>query len=165
MLLESGGKADFRFGNDPDFRFAPVSVDRKIEDGGKISLGGTELTLHLHPGHTRGSTSFTFAVADAGRTYQVLIANMPSINPGVVLTGKPSYPGIAEDYARTFRELKAITPEIWLSSHAGQFGLHSKYKPGDPYKPERFIDVAGYRKELEGLEKAYRDQLAHEARQ
>jgi hypothetical protein len=28
---------------------------------------------------------------------------------------------------------------MWLASHAAQFGLH-KYKPGDPYNPERFVD-------------------------
>jgi photosystem II stability/assembly factor-like uncharacterized protein/glyoxylase-like metal-dependent hydrolase (beta-lactamase superfamily II) len=161
-LLESGGKADFRFGNDPAAYFTPVTVDRKIADGGKIALGGTELTLHPSPGHTRGAVSFTFPVADGGRTYQVLIANMPSINPGVVLTGKPSYPGIADDYALTFRTLKAITPEIWLASHASQINLHAKYKPGDEYKPERFVDPAGFRTALEALEKSYNDQLARE---
>jgi photosystem II stability/assembly factor-like uncharacterized protein/glyoxylase-like metal-dependent hydrolase (beta-lactamase superfamily II) len=164
VLLETGGKADFRVGNDPTARFAPVTVDRKIEDGGKIALGGTELKLHLSPGHTRGASSFTLTVPDGARKYHVLIANMPSINPGVVLTGKPSYPGIADDYARTFRDLKAIAPEIWLASHASQFRLHNKYQPGDAYKPERFIDPAGYRGALDALEKAYRDQLARERR-
>jgi len=163
-LLETGGKTDFRFGNDPTAHFAPVMVDRKLEDGTKIALGGSELTMHPHPGHTRGAASFTLVVKDGGRDYRVLIANMPSINPGVVLTGKPSYPGIAEDYARTFRELRSMTADIWLSSHAGQFDLRHKHKPGDRYDPSRFDDPAGYRAALEGLEKAYRDQLERERR-
>src|SRR5436190_17239889 len=58
-LLESGGKADFRFGEVPSARFPAVSVDRTLKDGEKISLGGTELTAHHHPGHTKGATSFT----------------------------------------------------------------------------------------------------------
>jgi photosystem II stability/assembly factor-like uncharacterized protein len=161
-LLETGGKADFRFSNDPTAHFPPVPVDRKLDDGDKISLGGVELTRLRSYGHTKGATSFTFAVTDSGRTYQVLVANMPSINPGVVLTGKPSYPGIADDYARTFRDLKAITPQIWLASHASQFQLHTKHKPGDPYDPTRFIDPAGYRATLDDLEKAYSEQLARE---
>jgi len=161
-LFETGGKSDFRWGNDPGAQFTPVKVDRKIEDGGKIALGGTELTLHLHPGHTKGAASFTFTVHDEGRDYRVLIANMPSINPGVVLTAKPAYPGINDDYARTFRGLGAMTPEIWLSSHASQFGMHRKHKPGDPYNPARFIDPDGFRTSLAGLEKLYQDQLARE---
>jgi photosystem II stability/assembly factor-like uncharacterized protein/glyoxylase-like metal-dependent hydrolase (beta-lactamase superfamily II) len=162
VLLDTGGKADFRFGGDPTAWFAPVAADRKLGDGEKITLGGTELTLHLSPGHTRGAASFTMTVPEGDRKYQVLIANMPSINPGVVLTGKPSYPGIADDYGRTFHDLKAITPEIWLASHAGQFGLHTKYHPGDTYNPERFVDPSGFRTALDTLERAYKEQIGRE---
>src|SRR6185503_17831690 len=55
-LLESGGAADFRFGDAPDARLEPVKVDQTFKDGEKISLGGTELTAHHHPGHTKGAT-------------------------------------------------------------------------------------------------------------
>src|SRR6185312_15818962 len=103
-LLESGGKADFRFGNDQAAHFEPVHVDRRLADGATIALGGTELTLHHHPGHTRGASSFTFTVHDgagsAACDYRVIIANMPSINAGVKLTGMPGFPDIAQAYAR-----------------------------------------------------------------
>jgi metallo-beta-lactamase class B len=161
-LLESGGKSDFRFGQDPSAWFDPVHVDEKLNDSQTIALGGTVLTVHLHSGHTRGAASFTFDVPDAGRTWHVLIANMPSINPGVVLLKNPKYPGIAQDYARTFRDQKGMSPEIWLASHASQFDLHAKYKPGDPYNPARFVDPAGFHSEVERLEKLYLDQLLRE---
>ena len=161
-LLESGGKTDFRFGDDPEARFEPVHVDRKLKDGEAITLGGADLVLHLHPGHTRGATSFTFTVKDGARTWPILIANLPTINPGVVLRHNPKYPEIAEDYARTFRGLKSMTPEIWLASHASQFALHTKYKPGDPYRPERFVDPDGFRAEVARLEKLYLAQMERE---
>jgi metallo-beta-lactamase class B len=161
-LLESGGKADFRFGDTPGARFEPVHVDQTFKDGEKISLGGTELTAHHHPGHTKGATSFTTDVREGGKTYHVIIANMGSINPGVTVSGMPKYPGIAQDYAKTFRAQKAMTIDVWLASHAAQFGLHDKYKPGDPYNPERFVDPAGFHASVEKLEKTYLDQLARE---
>jgi metallo-beta-lactamase class B len=161
-LLESGGKTDFRWGQDPGAHFAPVHVDRKFKDGEKIALGGTELTVHLHPGHTPGAASFSLVVHDGARDYRVLIANMGSINPGVLLRHNPKYPAIADDYARTFRLQKDLTPDIWLSSHASQFDLHTKYKPGDPYNPGRFVDPSGYRAAVERLEKIYNDQMASE---
>ena len=161
-LLESGGKTDFRFGDDPQARFEPVHVDRKLKDGEAITLGGVALTTHLHPGHTRGATSFTFTVKDDARTWPILIANLPTINPGVVLRHNPKYPEIAADYARTFRDLKSMTPEIWLASHASQFKLHAKYKPGDPYGPERFIDPEGFRAEVARLEKLFLKQMTEE---
>jgi metallo-beta-lactamase class B len=161
-LLESGGKTDFRFGTTPGAQFEPVKVDRRLKAGEKITVGKTELTVHHHPGHTKGATSFTFDVPDAGRTYRVVIANMGSINPGVTVSGMPNYPGITQDYARTFREQKAMQIDVWLASHAGQFNMHGKYKPGAPYDPNRFVDPKGFLAAVERLEKAYLTQLAQE---
>ena len=102
-LLESGGKTDFRFGTDPTAWFAPVKVDRQLQDGDRIELGGFSMTVHLQPGHTRGATSYTFEVNDGGRRYRVAIVNMASINPGVRLAGMPGFMDIADAYAKTFR--------------------------------------------------------------
>lgn len=164
-VLETGGKADFRFGDDAQTRFEPVQVDRKLKDGDKIALGGTELTVHHHPGHTKGATSFSLNVQDGGRNYRVLIANLGSINPGVRVSGMPKYPNIAQDYARTFHDQKEMQIDIFLASHASQFDLHKKYQPGDPYNPERFVDPQGFKAAVAHLEKIYRDQLQQERSQ
>jgi metallo-beta-lactamase class B len=161
-LLESGGKLDFRFGDTPGTRFEPVTVDRTFKDSDTISLGGSVLTAHHHPGHTKGATSFTLNVQESGKTYRVVIANMGSINPGVTVSGMAKYPGIAEDYARTFKAQKDMQIDVWLASHASQFSLHEKYKPGDPFNPDRFVDPQGFKASVERLEKTYREQLARE---
>src|SRR5919198_4430594 len=161
-LLESGGKSDFRFGDTPGARFEPVTVDGTFKDSDTISLGGTVLTVHHHPGHTKGATSFTLNVPEGAKTYRVVIANMPSINPGVTVSGMPKYPGITADYARTFKAQKDMQIDIWLASHAAQFKLHDKYRPGDLFNPDRFVDPQGFKAAVDQLEKAYRDQLARE---
>jgi metallo-beta-lactamase class B len=161
-LLESGGKADFRFGDTPGAQFEPVKVDSTFKDSDTISLGGTVLTAHHHPGHTKGATSFTLNVPEGGKTYRVVIANMGSINPGVTVGGMATYPGITEDYARTFKGQKDMQIDIWLASHVAQFKLHEKYKPGDAFNPDRFVDPQGFKASVEELEKKYRDQLAKE---
>jgi metallo-beta-lactamase class B len=159
-LFETGGKADFRFGNTPGSHFEPVNVDGTLKDNDTISLGGTVITAHHHPGHTIGATSFTLDVRDAGRTYRVLIANMGSINPGVKMTGMPGYPQIGDDYARTFKAQKDMQIDIFLASHASQFKLHEKYKPGDPYDPNRFVDPQGFKAAVADLEKTYLEHVA-----
>lgn len=164
-LLESGGKADFRFGADPSARFEPVKVDQRLKDGDKIELGRVVLTAHLHPGHTKGATSFTFDVRENGRTYRVGIINMASINPGVRVSGMPRFPGIAQAYARTFHDQKEMKIDVWLASHAAQFGLHRKYKEGDAYDPDRFVDPEGFHKAVAHLEALYLDQLTNERRE
>jgi metallo-beta-lactamase class B len=161
-LLESGAKSDFRFGDDPRARFEAVKVDRKLKNGDKIELGGVVLTAHLHAGHTKGATSFTFDVRENRRTYRVGIINMASINPGVRVSGMPKFPDIAQAYARTFHDQKELKIDVWLASHAAQFGLHKKYQPGDAYNPDRFVDPKGFQAAVAQLERNYRDQLAKE---
>ena len=161
-LIESGGKTDFLFGDSERTKFEPAKVDQTFKDGGTIALGGIVLTAHLHAGHTKGATSFTLNVPEGGKTYRVIIANMPSINGGAKVSGMPNYPGITQDYARTFLSQKDMKIDVWLASHAGQFKLHEKYKPGDPYNPERFVDPNGFLASVQQLEKRYLDQLARE---
>jgi metallo-beta-lactamase class B len=127
-----------------------------------LSLGDTKLTAHLHPGHTKGATSFTAEIRENGKTYRVVIANMGSINPGVTVTGMATYPGIQQDYARTFAAQQAMKIDVFLSSHASQFGMHEKFKPGDAYNPDRFVDPKGFQEAVRRLEKTYLDQVAKE---
>lgn len=162
VLLEDGGISDFRFGDPRNPSFEPVKVDRRLKDQDTISLGGFTLTAHHHPGHTKGATSFTLTVREGGRDYRVVIANMGSINPGVTVNGMPKYPAIGDDYARTFAAQKALGVDVFLASHAAQFRMHEKYKPGDAYDPNRFVDPDGYRAAVERLETTYREQLARE---
>jgi metallo-beta-lactamase class B len=161
-VLESGGNLDWRRPEGRGIIYDPLKIDRRLKDGDKIQLGGTELTVHFSPGHTKGATSFTFPVRDGGRSYNVLIANMPGINAGVKLLSSPGYPNMAQDFAYTIADLKKMNPDIWLSSHAGQFNLHKVYKPGDPYNPARFGDLPAYHAKIDGYEKAYLKQLAEE---
>jgi metallo-beta-lactamase class B len=160
-VLEDGGKSDPLF-TTASFRFAPVKVDGRIKDGQQISLGGTELTAYSHPGHTRGSVSYGLTIAENGRSYRVLIANIGSINPGTVLIGNKKYPQISEDYARTFREQKKLECDIFLSSHASQYQLHDKWKPGQAYNPDTFMDPDGYKRAVSQAEAAYLEWLAKE---
>jgi len=161
VLLEDGGKSDFHFGA-AEYNYAPVDVDDHIKDGQKLKLGGVEITAYLHAGHTKGSMSYGLTVREGGRDYRVLIANMGTINEGVKLLGEKNYPKIAEDYARTFERQKALVCDVFLSSHASQYGLHKKYAPGAAYDPQRFVDPEGYRRAVEGAESNYRKQLAQE---
>lgn len=162
VLLEDGGKSDFRFGDSPETHFEAVQVDRVLKDRDRIALGGVIVTAHHHPGHTKGATSFALIVRENGRDYRVVIANMGSINPGVTVSGMPKYPEIGDDYARTYAAQKAMAVDVFLASHAAQFGMHDKYKAGDAYDPNRFVDPQGYLAAVERLEKTYLDQLARE---
>jgi metallo-beta-lactamase class B len=87
---------------------------------------------------------------------------MDGINAGVKLLGSPGYPTIVEDFKNTLATQATYTPEIWVSSHAGQFNLHKVYKPGDAYNPTRFGDLAAYKAKIADYQTAYEKQLADE---
>jgi len=162
-VLEDGGASDALLGACTMTRFRPVTVDRILADDEVIDFGGLKIRVHEHPGHTEGSSSYSMTVAENGRDYRVLIANMGSINPGMQLTGEPTYPGVAEDYAETYRRQKALKPDIWVAAHGGQYGLADKHTPGQTYSPETFVDPDGFLAEVERLEKIYLEQLKAEA--
>jgi len=159
-LLETGGKTDYLFGSAG--WFPPVKVDQTFKDGDKIELGGSTLTAYLTPGHTKGSTSYAINIVEGNHEYHVLIANLPNINEGTVLIRNPKYPAIAEDYAHTFEVLRRLPCDIYLSSHAGQFGLLAKYQAGKPYSPSTFVDPYGLPHVLDRLEERFRAELEEE---
>ena len=56
-VVESGGKADFQYGDSPDKQYKPAKVDRVLRDGDQVRLGDALLVAHLTPGHTKGTTT------------------------------------------------------------------------------------------------------------
>jgi len=161
-VLEDGGFSDPHFGGRESF--TPVNVDRILTDTEVIAVGETRLTVLETPGHTVGSSSYTMTVREAGRDYAVVIANMGTINEGKRLVVDPTYPGVAEDFAETFRRQKLLPVDVWVASHGSQYGLHEKYQAGQPYDPDTFVDPAGFLAEVERLERVYLEQVAAERR-
>ena len=161
-VLEDGGFSDPHFGGRVSFK--PVAVDKIIADGDVIEVGATRLTVLETPGHTAGSSSYAMLVREEGREYHVAVANMGSINGGKRLVIDPTYPGVSDDFAETFRKQKAMEIDVWVSAHGSQYGLHDKFAPGQPYSPETFVDPDGFLTAVERLEKLYLEQLAAERR-
>jgi len=153
-VVESGGKTDFHYGNVARARYTPTKVDRILHDGDQVELGGTVLTAHLTPGHTKGCTTWTLKVKEGGKTYDVVIVGSPNVNPGYRLVNNAAYPEIAEDYQKMFRVLKALPCDIFLGAHGAYFDLERKY----PQK--NFVDPEGYKKFVVDKEKAFKDELA-----
>ena len=58
---------------------------------------------------------------------------------------KASYPGIAEDFARTFRVLQSLPCDLFLGAHGSYFDLKSKLPRLAEEGPKVFLDAAGYK--------------------
>ena len=111
-------------------------VDRVLHDGDTVTLGEATLTAHLTPGHTRGCTTWTMKVEDAGKTYDVVIGG--SVRPPAALT-----PEIVAEFNRAFPLLRSLPCDVPLGDHPAQYRMwekHAKLKKGGE---NPFIDRAG----------------------
>ncbi|HUS04839.1 MAG TPA: subclass B3 metallo-beta-lactamase, partial [Bryobacteraceae bacterium] len=141
-LVRSGGRNDFHYANTSLYK--PSRVDHVLQDGEQVKLGGTVLVAHLTPGHTKGNTTWRLKATEKGKDYDVVIIGSPNVNPGYKLVGNTNYPGIADDFARTFRVLKSLHCDVFLGAHGNYYGMAEKYqraKAGPARNP--FIDPEG----------------------
>lgn len=157
--IQFGGKGNFQYGNQLGSLYPPVKVDRVLHDGDEVKLGDTVLTARLTPGHTKGCTTWTMKAKDAGKTLDVVIVGSPNVNPGYRLLDNPKYPGIAGDYERTFRTLKALHCDVFLGAHGDYYGMQEKYPRLKEGQPNPFIDPAGYKAYITDREAVFRGEL------
>jgi metallo-beta-lactamase class B len=162
-VLESGGEHDFLTWPRETILYPPVKVDRIVADSEKVTLGGTQLTAQLTPGHTRGATTWTMDVREGGESYHVVFFSSATINAGTHLLHNVRYPEIATDLEKSFARFKSLPCDIFLAPHGGQFAMADKFAWLDRGEGvTALVDPAGWQKLIAGAEKAYRDQLAQE---
>jgi len=163
-VIESGARrGDFR--GPRANPWSPAKVDRIIRDGETVSLGGVTLTAHHTPGHTLGNLSWTTIIDDGGRRLNVTIMPSIGVNEGVRVFNNPANPTIAEQYRSTFRKLKTLPCDVFLSPHGRHYGLEEKYARLQAAAAQNpFIDPAGCRKYVEDAEARFMKQLEDERR-
>jgi metallo-beta-lactamase class B len=138
----------------------PHPIDRVVHDGDTVTLGGTTLVAHLTPGHSRGCTTWTLKVTDAGRTYDVVIIGSLGVNPGFTLVDNREAPAIAEEFRRAFKVSRALPCDVPLASHPAMYHMTEKYARLAAGGPNPFIDPAGYARELDLTEAMFHAVLA-----
>ncbi len=137
-------------------------VDRVLHDGDTVELGGSKLVAHLTPGHTKGCTTWTMQVRDGARTLNAVIVGSPNVNPGYILVGNKNYPGIADDYVKTFSVLKKLPCDLFLGAHGSYFGMKAKYDRMKAGEGNPFIDPDGYQAYIVEREAAFRKEWARQ---
>ncbi len=112
--------------DDPQFgfgrranQFPEVRRVRVIKDGDTLRVGELAVTAHLTPGHTPGSTTWTWRSCEGTRCLDVVYAD--SLNavsaPGFRFTGDRRHPGIVESFRRSIATVERLPCDILLSVH------------------------------------------------
>jgi metallo-beta-lactamase class B len=133
-------------------RYPAARVDHRFRDGDTVRVGQVALTAHVTGGHTRGCTSWSFPVRDGDRELNVVSAC------SLIVLGGMRYPEQDADLERSFRVLRSLPADVWVSSHARLWGRYRKFvasataqNPADP-----FIDPEGYRAYVDTAEARFR---------
>lgn len=147
--------------------FPAAKPDQVIHDGDTVKLGDVVMTAHLTPGHTRGCTTWSTVVKDSGRSYNVVFVGSASVLPMYKLIDRPgapaTYPGIEQDYEKTFRVLRSLPCDVFLASHGSFYSLVDKRGVMEK-KPAQnpFIDPWGYQAYILRAEAVLQKELAAE---
>jgi metallo-beta-lactamase class B len=157
--LEDAGRGTFYRGDKP--LYDSIHVDRVLDDGDTVTLGGVTLTAHLTAGHTPGCTTWTTQVTEGGKSYSAMFICQLSL-PDKLL-GNPLYPDAAKDYARSFQVLEGLPCEVFLAEHGSAYDLLGKYARSQVHpETDPFIDPAGCKAYLDQSRQAFETQLASE---
>ncbi|MBX7184620.1 MAG: subclass B3 metallo-beta-lactamase [Vicinamibacteria bacterium] len=151
---------DPQFGKDgKDGSFPKVSAVRVVKDKEEVRVGDTAITAHLTPGHTPGSTTWTWKSCEGGSCVDLVYADSLTAVAldGFRFTGDKSHKDVSETFKRSIATVEALPCDLMLSTHPSASGLFERLKRRETAPaPDPLIDkqacaayAANARKNLE----------------
>ena len=141
----------------------PVTVDRVVEDGDTVDLGGMTLRALWTGGHTQGATMWMTTVEENGETFDVAFRGGEIPNDGAPLVDNPRHPTVVEDTPRTLRRLKDLSPpDLFLHNHARE--TSSGLNPDLPVNPNcaSCLDAEGWMEMVASAEARFQSMLTEQ---
>jgi len=129
--LEAGGPTD----DDPQFGFQHngfprVQRVRSVSDNEILRVGELALTAHFTPGHTPGSTTWTWRSCEADRCLNIVYADSlnPMSAPGFRFTGDESRPSRVDGFTHSIARLESLPCDVLLTPHPEYFDMKAKLR-------------------------------------
>lgn len=141
--MELGGldPDDPQYGLSPGY--APVHHIRVVADGEVLHLGGVDITAHYTPGHTPGSTSWTWRSCEGGTCLNVVYADSLTAltNAHYRYLDSPAHPHSEEDFRRSIATVAALPCDILLTPHPDASGFWDKVQQRKAgVRPDPLVD-------------------------
>ena len=170
VLASAAGARQLEFGGawaaDPQYGFGltytPVRHVRVVRDGETVHLGNVAVTAHYTPGHTPGSTSWTWtSCADARCLRMAYVDSLTALAaPGYRFSDHPRY---LAAFRRSIANVSALPCDILLTPHpdTSRFWRRvAQRKSANDVAP--LIDAGACRAYAESAGKTLNAQLARE---
>jgi metallo-beta-lactamase class B len=109
--------------SDPQFSsiegFPPVQHVRRVVDGEAVTLGPIALTAHATPGHTPGSTSWTWDSCEGSRCLHLAyVDSVTAISDEEYrYTDEGQHPGVVERFRKSIATVAALPCDVLLTPH------------------------------------------------
>jgi metallo-beta-lactamase class B len=124
--------------------FPAVARVREVGDGQSVTLGGVSVTARLTPGHTAGSTSWTWRSCEAGKCLDLVFA--ASLNPVSADSFRFSDTQLPAVFRRSGQRIAALPCDILISAHPDNSGMDAKLKAAATNRtPNPFVDPGACR--------------------
>ena len=123
-------------------RFTGAPVDRVLRDGEHLALGPIDLTLHATPGHSPGSTSWSWRSCQ-GATCRALVYadSVTAVSADGYLFGRQQV--YVDAFARSLGKIAGLPCEILLTPHPGASRMHERIAGRQPLAdPDACLDYA-----------------------
>ena len=154
----------YAFGKEAN-RFPPVKRVKVVADGETLRVGNLAVTAHLTPGHTPGSTSWTWRSCEGPRCLEIVYADSlnPVSAPGFRFTGDATHPGIADTFRRSISTVGSLPCDVLLAVHPSFAGMEDKLKRRrDQPGSEPFVDPTACRSYAADAAKRLDQRIAEE---
>jgi metallo-beta-lactamase class B len=150
----------YGFGHDSN-EFPRVRRVRVVKDGDVLRVGTLAITAHLTPGHTPGSTTWTWRSCDGPRCLDIVyVDSLNAISaPGFKYSSDPAR---VAAFRKTIDSVEALPCDVMISVHpdfSRLFDKQARFAKGDP---DAFVDPNGCREYARSMREVLDRRLAQE---
>lgn len=164
--LQAGeiGKDDPQF-ETPAMRYPPVANVRVMQDGEEVVVGPLHLRALMTPGHTPGSTSWTWTSCESNDCKQVVYSDsLTAVSLGDFrFIGGEGRPDISQTFAASIVRIGALDCDIVLSTHPSAADTFDRLAASTA-SHNAFVDPQGCKTLAEGAAQRLQERLQEEAK-
>ncbi|WP_420136742.1 subclass B3 metallo-beta-lactamase [Sphingomonas sp.] len=141
-----------------------VGTVRGVADGAVIRLGDVAVTAVATPGHTSGSTSWTWRSCEEGQCKTIVFsASLNPISADHYRFTDPAHRALLDGFRQSFAKMKALPCDILITAHPGQSdGDIKAAKLQAGVKPNPYLDAKACRDYAAQSEALFNKRIADE---
>lgn len=163
-LLTGGDDAD-----DPQHGsaslYAPVPKVNTLANGEALKLGSLRLQAHPTPGHTPGSTSWSWRSCEDGHCLNLVYADsLSALTAGDYRYSDPAHPERLRDFRRGLKRVAALRCDLLITPHPEASGFWARLQRRDAGEHGALVDSGACRAYAEAARQRLADLVVSETR-